>query len=38
MKLRNEAWEKKKKDFITKKMNILKEVILDAAKTEHFKE
>jgi hypothetical protein len=38
MKIRNELWEKKKKDFVTKKMNILKEAILENAKAEHFKE
>ena len=38
MKLRQEIWGQKKLEFVHKKMNILKDVILEAAKAELFKE
>jgi hypothetical protein len=31
---RNDEWEQKKKDFVTEKMNALKELILDHARSE----
>lgn len=38
LKIRHELWANKKKEFINKKMNILKDIILEAAKAELFKE